>query len=143
MIISMIVFFLIGCFLLLFLMTFIHGSGLIQNMRTVTRSIIISAITMLVVSFFMLFQFFSYDAGSTLYEIVGGTALLMALLVVFDSLFIDLFLRGKIIPLILKVPDSSTIELMKKHVMNTLTFGWFVIIPVVLISSVLSYFVVI
>lgn len=139
---TMIVFFLIGCVLLLILIPVVYGSELMHNIRTVTGSISISAILMLIVSFFVIFQFCSYDRGSSFFEIIEGTALLMALLLLFDSLFIDLLLRGRIIPLILNFSNCMPVEMMKRHVIKTFTIGWCVIIPIIMISSLISYFVV-
>ena len=57
------------------------------------------------------------------------------------SIFIDLLLIGKIRPSYLHIPLETTIKTMKLHVIKTFTIGWIFIIPIILISSVISYFI--
>jgi len=95
----------------------------------------------LITSFFILFQILSFNNKSNYLEIVLWSSTLMLLLILFDSLFIDLLLIGKIRPSFLHIPDETTIDTMKIHVKRTFTIGWIFIIPIVLISSLITYFI--
>ncbi len=147
-----IIFFLIGCFLLLILTITVYRTGLVhetrdssghlQKKQSIFGFLIIAIVFILMISFFIIFQVFSFNANSTFLEIVTGTSSLIILLVLFDSLFIDLLLIGKIRPSFLNIPSKTTLETMKIHIIKTFTIGWVFIIPIILISSLITYFII-
>ncbi len=145
------IFFLIGCLLLIILTIIVYKTGLVhktrdsaghlQKKQSIFGSLILLIVFLLIISFFLLFQIFSFNDKSTFLEIITGTSILMALLLLFDSLFIDLLLIGKIRPKFLNIPTETTIKTMKIHVIKTFTIGWIFIIPIILISSLIKYFI--
>ena len=148
---GIIVFFSVGILLLLILTIIVYRTGWVHKTRdsagqlkkkqSIPGLIMMFTIFGLIISFFIIFQILTFKENSTFIEIIIGTSILMILLLLFDSIFIDLLLIGKIRPLYLHIPAETTIKTMKLHVIKTFTIGWIFIIPIILISSVISYFI--
>ena len=151
MIISIIIFFSIGIFLLLILTITVYRTGLVHKTRdsaghlrkkqSFSGSIIMLSVFTLIISFFLIFQLKTFNSESTFSEIILGTSILMGLLLFFDSFFIDLLLIVKIRPSFLCIPPETTIESMRVHVVKTFTVGWVFIMPIILVSSVIAYII--
>jgi len=151
MLINMLIFFFIGCFSLMLLTLIAYKTGLVHKTRdsaghlkkkqSISGFIIMIIIFFLMTSFFNLFQILSFNNKSNYLEIVLWSSILILLLILFDSLFIDLLLIGKIRPSFLHIPDETTIDTMRIHVKRTFTIGWIFVIPIVLISSLITYFI--
>lgn len=118
-----------------------NSSGHLQKKQSIFGSIIMLIVFILIISFFAIYQIFLFNDNSTILEIITGTSILIALLLLFDSFFIDLLLIGKIKPSFLNIPAETTIKTMKIHVIKTFTIGWIFIVPIILISSLITYFV--
>jgi len=59
----------------------------------------------------------------------------------YDSFFIDLYVLGIWRPKILNIPKELTIESMKYHVKKQFTIGWLIVIPIVIFSSLIYFFI--
>ncbi len=150
MLLNLAIFFLIGCFLLLILTFVVYKTGLINKTRdsaghlkknqSIFGIIIMIIVFLLITFFFILFQLYSFDSKSNYFEMLLWTFALMILLVLFDSFIIDLLLIGKIRPSFLNVPDETTIDTMRIHVKKTFTIGWIFIMPIILVSTLITYF---
>jgi len=145
MIINLLIFFIIGCVSLL-LLTFIvyrtgmvhktrDSSGQLKNKQSITGIIIIAAVAVLIMSFFVLFGMFSFKKHSGFPEKVLWISILMSALVLFDSFFIDLLVIGTIKPSFLHIPIETNLKTMKEHVKKTFTFGLTIIVPIIIISA--------
>ncbi len=151
MIISIIVFFTIGILLLLVLTITVYRTGLVHKTRdsaghlkkkqSFTGIIIMLTVFILIIAFFLIFQLVTFKAESKFTEIILGTSILMGLLLLFDSVFIDLLLIGRIRPSFLFITPETTIKSMRLHVVKTFTVGWIFIIPIILVSSVIAYLI--
>jgi len=145
MIVNLFVFFIIGCFSLLLLTFIVYKTGIVHKTRdssgqfkkkqSIIGFIIIFLVAILIILFFVLFGIFSFKVNSGFPEKVLWTSILMMLLVLFDSFFIDLLVIGKIRPTFLNIPNATNIETMKDHVKKTFTIGLIIIIPIIIISS--------
>ncbi len=114
-------------------------AGHLKKRQSITGILIMVIISLLIISFFVLFQLLSFDSSSSFVGMLSWTFVLMILLVLFDSFFIDLLLIGKIKPSFLNIPGETTIDTMKTHVKKTFTIGWIFIAPIVLISTLTAY----
>ena len=65
----------------------------------------------------------------------GVNFAMLTLLVVYDSLVIDLWVIGIIRPKFLKLPDQMDLAEMKIHVKKTFIVCWFAIIPGSLLAT--------
>jgi len=151
MIISIIVFFAIGMFLLLVLTLTVYRTGIVHKTRdsaghlrkkqSFSGSIILLIVFALIVTFLLVFQLLTFSAESKFTEIIMGTSILMGLLLLFDSFFIDLILIGRIRPSFLNIPSETTLRSMRLHVAKTFTLGWIFIIPIIFVSSFIAYWI--
>ncbi len=152
MIINLLIFFFIGCFLLL-LLTFIvyktravhktrDSTGQLKTKQSITGLLIMFAVAALIILFFVLFGIFSFQINCGFPEKVLWIGVLMSALVLFDSFFVDLLLIGKIRPSFLNIPSETTIDTMKEHVKKTFTVGLIFIIPIVVISAGIVQFII-
>jgi hypothetical protein len=101
----------------------------------------LSGMLMLILLFMLGFDFTSFQRIESLHfsDILIANAILILLLVFYDSFFIDLFVLGRWKPRILDIPEELTMKSMKYHVKKQFTLGWLIVIPVILISSLLFY----
>ena len=145
-------FFAAGCILLLALTFIVYRTRIVHKTRDATgqlkrRQSFAGAVTMIVVfvlitAFFVTFQETALQAGAGLIEHIAYTFALLMLLVIFDSFFVDLLLIGRIRPSVLHIPEETTMQSMKIHVKKTFTAGWLFIVPIMLISSIISYYII-
>jgi hypothetical protein len=145
-------FFAAGCALLLVLTFTVYRTGIVHKTRDAAghlkqRQSLAGAATMiavfvLITAFFLVFQETTLPAGAGLVEHIAYTFALIMLLVLFDSFFIDLLLIGRIRPPFLHIPEETTMQSMKVHVKKTFILGWVFIVPIVLISSIVSYYII-
>jgi hypothetical protein len=143
-------FFIIGCIALLLLTVVVYRTGMVHATRdrqghlkkrqSVSGILILFVVLLLIISFFVTFGLVTFQNGSSFSKIVLRTALLMLLLVSFDSLIIDLLIIGIIRPSLLQIPSETTLKTMKEHVIKTFTAGLLFIIPIIVISSIIVAF---
>lgn len=152
MIIRLLFFFIAGCAALLLLTLGVYKTGIVHRTRdqaghlnkkqSFAGVVIMISVLFLILLFFVLFGITTFQPGAGFFVIAGWIALLMFLLLLFDSFFIDLLLIGKIRPAFLHIPSETTIETMKVHVGKTFTAGFVFIIPIVLFSALIVYAVI-
>jgi hypothetical protein len=151
MIVNVIVFFAIGIILLLALTFTVYRTGIVHKTRdsaghlrkkqSLSGSIILLIVFVLIVTYFLVFQIVTFNTESKFTEMVLGTSILMGLLLLFDSFFIDLILIGRIRPSFLNLPSQTTLRTMRIHVIKTFTLGWIFIIPIIFVSSLIAYWI--
>jgi hypothetical protein len=151
MIINTIIFLATGIISLLLLTIIVYKTGMVHNTRdssghlkkqqSVVGLIIMITVFILIILFFILYQLLSFNHDSSYLDIFSWSFLLMMLLVLFDSFFIDLLLIGIIRPRFLNIPVETTFKTMVQHVKKTFIIGWLFIIPIVLISTTISFFI--
>ncbi|MBN2533008.1 MAG: hypothetical protein JXB88_08955 [Spirochaetales bacterium] len=142
---SILIFFTIGSFSLLLLTFVVYKTGIVHKTRdpsghlkkeqSFTGILIMFSVFILIISFFVLFGVVSFKGKVSFPEKIAYISILMILLVLFDSFFIDLLLIGKIRPGFLKIPETTNMETMKIHVKKTFTLGLVFIIPIIIIST--------
>lgn len=61
--------------------------------------------------------------------------ILVLILVLYDSLFIDLFMLGVWKPRFLNIPEDVTLKSMKYHIKKTFILGWIIVVPLIMFGS--------
>ena len=150
MVINLVIFFLTGCFSLLLLTFIVYKTGAVHKSRdskgqlkkkqSLSSIVMMTIVLILIISFFVLFGLFTFTQETGLPQKILLISGLMLLLVFFDSFFIDIFLIGILRPSFLHIPDETTLQTIKIHVIKTCTIGWLFIVPIILISAVIEHF---
>ena len=96
---------------------------------------------LLIIIFIVSFDYKTFDKIDNInfIKVFISNLILILLLVLYDSFFIDLFVLGKWKPRILNIPEEVTLESMKYHVKKQFTVGWLMVIPIILIGSLIYY----
>jgi hypothetical protein len=140
---------LIGASLLNVIVIVVYKTGIVHTARnkdgTLKRKIpymgILTMLIMLllVVTFIVLFDYstFSSRQDSVYIEVAVTNFLFLLLLVLYDSLVIDIFVLGIWRPAFLNIPDAVSLESMKVHVKKQFTIGWIILVPIILISTLI------
>jgi hypothetical protein len=147
------VWFVAACFLFNFVVYFYFRLGLVKETRNEKgalkkRQSVKGILSMLGLSFIIVAALYSYnlflfagDANAAFMHVFAANFVMLMLLVAYDSFAIDMLVIGVIKPRFLDIPSEMTLEEMKKHVKVTYTYGWVLIIPLILISSIIYYFI--
>ena len=150
-IIDIVIWFLIGAFFLNIVVLAVFRTGVVYKSRgkdgTLKKKIpfvgILSFLIMLIliVTFFTAFDFFIFRNTNQVQYIwvLSMNLSLMLLLDFYDVLVIDILILTKWRPGFLKLGKELTSDSMKFHVKKQLTAGWFIKLPLILISSTLFY----
>lgn len=81
------------------------------------------------------------DAPATFWFLAAFNLALIALISMFDALFIDYYLLLVARPAVLRLPEGQpTREAMKRHVRLQFTKGWFFKIPIALLAAAVAGF---
>lgn len=138
---------LIGACFLNVIVVVVYKTGIVHTARnkdgTLKRRIpFVGILTMLVmvlllVTFVVLFDYstFSTWPNSTFIDVFLTNFAFVLLLVLYDSLVIDILVLGLWKPTFLHLPEDVTLESMKFHVKKQFTLGWIFLFPIILISS--------
>ncbi|MEJ2306183.1 MAG: hypothetical protein P8Y62_02615 [candidate division WOR-3 bacterium] len=150
-IINTTIWFLIGAFLLNIVVLAVFRTGVVYKSRkqdgTLKKKIPFAGVLlflimlMLILTFFMAFDFFIFRNTDQIKYIwvLSMNLLLMLLLDFYDAFVIDILVLTKWRPGFLKLGKELTSDSMKLHVKKQLTVGWFIKLPLILISSTLFY----
>ncbi len=145
--------FFIGAFLLNIIVYYVYKTGLVHSTRQKDGTLkkrqtlrgVISMICMLflIIIFIVSFDYktFYHISNINYIDLTITNFILITLLILYDSFFIDLYVLGIWRPKILNIPKELTIESMKYHVKKQFTIGWLIVIPIVIFSSLIYFFI--
>jgi hypothetical protein len=151
-IVNTMIWFLIGAGLLNIIVLVVFRTGIVYSNRkqdgTLKKKIPITGLLSLVIMlvliliFFLAFDYFTFrNIGQIKYIwILLMNLLLLLLLDFYDAFIIDILVLTKWRPSFLKLSNELTLDSMKFHVKKQFTVGWIIKLPLLLISSVLFYF---
>jgi hypothetical protein len=139
----------LGACLLNVIVVVVYRTGLVHTARkkdgTLKRKVpiagllIMLAMLLLTVAFIVLFDYstFSPHQPSGVAEVLLVNFAFVLLLVLYDSLVIDILVLGLWRPAFLHLPAELTLESMVFHVKKQFTVGWLFIVPVVFVSALI------
>ena len=145
------IWFLIGALLLNIVVLAVFRTGVVYKSRkqdgTLKKKMSVKGILsffvmlILILIFFLVSDYFIFrDIRQIKYIwILSVNLALLLLLDFYDAFIIDLFVLAKWRPGFLKLRKELTSDSMKLHVKKQLTAGWFIKLPLILISSTLFY----
>jgi hypothetical protein len=139
----------LGACLLNVIVVMVYRTGLVHTARkrdgTLKRKIPIAglltmlAMLLLIVAFVVLFDSstFSPHRHPAFTEVLLVNFAFVLLLVLYDSLVIDILVLGLWKPAFLHIAEEVTLESMVFHVKKQFTVGWLFLVPIILISSLI------
>ena len=150
-IINLLIWFLIGAFLLNLIVFLVYTTGMVHTARekdgTLKKKMSLKGLLamlgmlLLILLFIQGFDYTTFRNVDPLRfsDILIANTILILLLVFYDSFFIDLFVLGKWRPGFLNIPEELTLESMKQHVKKQFTLGWLIVVPLILLSALINY----
>ena len=151
-ILNIIIWFLIGACFLNIITLYVFRTGLVYKSRkkdgTLKKKMSIKGflsfliMLILILIFFLAFDYFVFrDIGQIKYIwVLSVNLVLLLLLDLYDAYVIDFLVLTKWRPGFLKLSEELTPDSMRFHIKKQFTAGWVIKIPLILISSILFYF---
>jgi hypothetical protein len=149
---NIIIWFLIGACFLNIITLYVFRTGLVYKSRkkdgTLKKKMSIKGflsfliMSILILIFFLAFDYFVFrDIGQIKYIwVLSVNLVLLLLLDLYDAYVIDFLVLTKWRPGFLKLNEELTPDSMRFHIKKQFTAGWIIKIPLILISSILFYF---
>ncbi|MBN1409447.1 MAG: hypothetical protein JW969_01290 [Spirochaetales bacterium] len=148
-IINSLIFLITGLALFNLLIIFLFRSGVMYKSRekdgTLKKKMSINGLFVLItglvviIAFFLVYDYFTFRNRDFLTVLLGNFFLFL-FFDLYDAFFIDLFVLCKWRPSFLKIREELSFESMKKHLKSQFTLGWIFKIPIILISTLVYYF---
>lgn len=112
--------------------------GAIRKIKSKKSVLMISAVMAFFVLCVCLFDyslFRFYVPG--FWRVFVSNFIMVMVVVLYDSLVIDLWVIGKVRPRFLNLPETMDMKAMKSHVKRQFTVGWIFVLPIVILPTLI------